>query len=170
MFTLKLVSYADGPDGHPMSQVWVPGVKLVTRIGSTTAFLYRKEWALYSIDHDYVVSTKDRFTAPQHLEVGQIVDYDDNPMRVRLVHGQAPDADKYMIDLESIDGQTGIVRGYDPNAMVRLLGNDLSEALINMSLTVSLLWVVYDDHGVHMAVERAYLLGPNGGTVDRICA
>lgn len=219
MFTLKLVSHSTGADGRPESQVWIPGVNLVKRIGTARSDNAYETFLKYSpIDHDYIVrlsevaiSKRARQLRPGEIvtkpdglhkyQITKITDVGDDsvirpgkrraplPMSIDDVMRDArqdnvptieeliqhegdkmlfepSDGDRICLHLESLSGESGEVWSVPPMQVIDVHSEE------SASVPVSLLWVDWiagGDHQVaHMLVEKAFLLGPDGGTIDRI--
>lgn len=117
MITLKIASDLLGRDGQPNTQVWIPEIRSVSRIGQYP----------FSELEDVVKA------------YGSTVSY--------LAYVSTADA------------------GPRPPGITFPEGEDLS----TVTGRFTLLWVVFNDgREEYVLVERAWLIGPSGGTIDRV--
>lgn len=169
-YTLKIVSRMLDQVGQPRTQVWFPGVKMVSRVAQVSLQeMLGGAWQAYGqTDYDFVTPGIGQSWAAADVRQGMKIDRNDGCWTVTNVERteSANSGMQVTVDFESPGGQAGERQIYDGTDYLR---EWLPAAeIIQFNPAVTLLWVTLPEVSVHMIVEQAFLLGPDGGTIDRI--
>lgn len=203
MFVLKLVSHADGEDGRPEVQVWIPGVNFVSRIGtSNSTDAYQTFTKYLPIDHDYIQrswswrsiqarNVKEGMRirrTPEHAAMivrsvtnaSEMLRFETRKEAIGLPfvrdgesdhaifepdEAAGGDGERVVLQVENTTGEIGTIWSVPPDQIFTVTDNGVEAEVV----PVSLLHVKWGDGQVaHMLVEKAFLMGPDGGTIDRI--
>lgn len=169
-YTLKIVSRRLDSTGYPAKQVWFPGVTMISRIAERPLQdVMDGCWQLYGqIEMDFVTPSIGESVLADRVKVGQLITRGSGSEASawRVAGTEHPDPDTVRFNLISVEGDAGQFNDYARDSYVTLWNDDMGMIKFNASAT--LLWVNVGDQAMHMIVERAFLLGPTGGTVDRI--
>jgi hypothetical protein len=174
-FTLKIASRALDATGQPRIQAWWPGVEMIVRNDVRRLHeVLAGCWEQYGIiEADYASPGIPQSVLVTELQPGQLVARgNEYPEPWRVVHIYPAAASKVpggvvAVDYESLDGQIGEVNEYTAESYVQLWNDRMD--MIRFDPLCTLLWVQFTDGTArHMCVENAWLLGPTGGTVDRL--
>lgn len=181
-FTLKVVSRDLDTLGVPRQQVWWPDVRMVSRI--ETRLLEEVMagcWADYGrIDADYVSFSPGPIYQAKDVLTGMVIglwpthaahanDESPVPWRVRSVAKLPTGIVSIQFEALTMTEHHEVeVQSHEYEPDVYLPCWNPRQERLKSNPSVTLLWVTFHDNALHMIVEQAYLLGPSGGTVDRI--
>lgn len=189
MATLKIQSRALDSFGEPRTQVWLPGVAMVSRIGKASWDEFRRGcWALY--DHsveDYVSPTPPSSFRVEDVRVGMEVDTiplatwgnvasDSSPARgrftvastTRMQVGYPGASDYVQIGFAGIDGTVGYSRDYSLDTYLTV-ADERSRYVEEFRPDVTLLAITFwDGRHRYIVCEQGWLLNREGATLDRV--
>lgn len=169
-YTLKIVSRMLDQVGQPQKQVWFPGVTMVSRIAQTSYKEMRDgAWAAYGqTDFDFVTPGIGQSWAAADVRKGMKIYRNEGCWTVTNVERteSAKNGMQVTVDFESPGGQAGEREVYDGTDYLREY--QPAAEIERFNPPVTLLWVTLPQVSVHMIAEQAFLLGPDGGTIDRI--
>lgn len=172
-YTLKVLSRMIDEWGLPRTQVWWPGVRMVSRVACRPLDEVEAGcWADYgAINIDYVRPNPPMMHQARAVRPGMIIRRDIDgraePWRVRSITSSSGIV-TLNVDSVTAGGDIGESVPYDQEVYVELWNQ--SSEIRQFNPNVTLLWVTLEVDSVYMLVEQAYLLGPDGGTIDRLCS
>lgn len=170
-YTLKIVSRMLDQVGQPQTQVWFPGVRMVSRVAQLPLQeMLGGAWQAYGqTDYDFVTPSIGTSWRADQVHVGARVL---RRGKQWVVTGSVAavntntSSNQMLIDFESPSGELGENELYDFDEYLQEWVP--AQEIIQFNPPVTLLWVTLPEVSVHMIAEQAFLLGPDGGTIDRI--